>query len=100
MTCDGCGEVVKGRKGVVAVNKSNFAIRGMITYFGDDGEFIHITRHQDEDNCFCDTNCFKEFCNRRLEEVQKRRREALMREVSDDIVHNRQRVHNEPYTSN
>jgi hypothetical protein len=86
IVCDGCGDVVKGTKGMVGISKNNFAIRGMITYFDDDGAFVHITKRADEDMNFCDTKCFKDFCNRRLDEYNKRRESYLRREASAKIT--------------
>lgn len=87
--CDCCGEILKGTKGLTQVNKSNIAIRGMITYFDGSGDYLHITYHADSDLNFCNTECFKNFCNRRIEEKENKRKEALMREASDRIVFRR-----------
>ena len=89
--CDGCGDVLKGTKGTVGINKDNFAILGMITYFDGDGDYIHITKRADESMNFCNTECFKSFCNRRMDEYRKRRTDDLKKEVEDDIVFNRRK---------
>lgn len=87
--CDCCGEVLKGKKGMVDINKSNIAIRGMITHFDGQGDYVHITYRADDDMSFCNTECFKNFCNRRIEEYENRRMEQLKQEASDDIVYRR-----------
>lgn len=85
--CDGCGKILRGIRGTVPIKEANLAIRGQITMFDEDGTFTHITHHAQEDMCFCDSQCFKDFCNQRIEVAEKKRKHALMREASDNIVY-------------
>lgn len=89
IVCDACGNVLKGTHGMVEVRKNNIGIRGMVTVFTEDGDYVHITSHAEQDMSFCDVNCFKSLCNRRIEEYEKRRIEALKQEAADDIVYRR-----------
>lgn len=89
VVCDACGKVLKGIHGMVQVNKENFAIRGMITRFSGDGDYIHITDYAEQETSFCDVECFKQYCNRKIDAYEARRLENLKREASDNIVYNR-----------
>lgn len=88
IVCDGCGAVIRGTKGSVAIKKANIALNGMVTYFTEDGEYIHITRKANDDLCVCDHNCFKVLVNRRIDEYEHRRKERLMREASENLINN------------
>lgn len=85
--CDNCGEVLKGHKGTVFIQKDCVAIRGMITFFTEN-DYTHITNYAQEELSFCNTDCFKEFCNRRIQEKEARRQENLREEARQRIIMN------------
>jgi hypothetical protein len=71
-TCDACGKVLQGRKGLAEVHETYLSIKGSMTLQRWDDvthkpDFIYLSESQFEPMCFCNTMCIKAFAEAKID---------------------------------
>lgn len=85
VSCEMCGELLRGKKGIEWVEKEHLALKGsfsqqLIDEYGQPDHYF-ITQDPDQPHHFCDWNClrgFAQYREKRYQSIQadRRRREA------------------------
>jgi hypothetical protein len=86
-TCDACGEVVFGKKGIAWVEKEHITIKGrMSIQMPADQDYLFITKDPETEMHFCDLKCLTDYVTfRRATHLKHReeREKAILRDEAE-----------------
>jgi hypothetical protein len=92
--CDGCGELLYGKKGITFIKKTYISIKGQVTLQRADKktgrtDFAYISDTENKENplCFCDTECFKSYIDmkEKFHDEETARRATYVVPQSDEV---------------
>ncbi len=96
-SCDNCGTILYGQDRGAFVKKTNIFINGQVGKNVVDPEtewhdVVYMTKAKDQQSCYCDTECLREWMETQ-EELWNNRKKAKLREEAEYGITGQERPH-------